>query len=60
MFLNRIATSELKDLGVPFEFSKPYQLIQYLIRIVEFEDNDIVLDFFAGSSPSAQAVFSMK
>lgn len=39
-----------------FPYSKPPSLIQYLIS-VSTGDDDIVLDFFAGSSATAQAVF---
>lgn len=38
-----------------FDFPKPYTLIQRALRLSNSKD-DVVLDFFAGTSPSAQAV----
>lgn len=38
------------------DFPKPVQLIKYLINIVTEKYRDIVLDFFAGSGTTAQAV----
>lgn len=38
-----------------FSYPKPVSLIKYLINFI-IEDNDIVLDFFAGSSTTADAV----
>jgi adenine-specific DNA-methyltransferase len=38
-----------------FDFPKPYTLIQRAIRLSNSKD-DVVLDFFAGTSPSAHAV----
>ena len=58
-FLNRGGTSELGDLEIPFDFSKPYKLIKYLLKIIKTEDDDIVLDFFAGSGTTAHAVMDL-
>lgn len=41
-----------------FEFPKPIQLIKRCLRLA-CEDDDIVLDFFAGSSTSAQATLEL-
>jgi len=38
-----------------FDFPKPYTLIQRALRLSNSKD-DVVLDFFAGTSPSAHAV----
>ena len=57
-FLNRNGTEELKKLNIPFDFPKPSELIRYLIKISGVKDNDIILDFFAGSGPTAQAVLT--
>ncbi len=46
--------SELEALGIPFQYPKPKQLLQYLIQIGSNSD-DIVLDFFAGSGSTAHA-----
>lgn len=39
-----------------FSYPKPVSLIKYLTNFI-IEDNDIVLDFFAGSSTTADAIF---
>ena len=39
-----------------FSYPKPVSLIQYLTNFI-IEENDIVLDFFAGSSTTADAIF---
>lgn len=43
-----------------FDNPKPHQLIQAFIKAVSYQDNDsIVLDFFAGSGTTAEAVMSL-
>lgn len=58
-FENRHSSSELKELDIPFDFAKPFNLIKYLVSISGAEKNDIVLDFFAGSCSTAHAVYSL-
>lgn len=41
-----------------FDYSKPYQLIQYFISIIT-NKNSIILDSFAGSGTTAHAVLNM-
>ncbi len=56
---NTDANKELKNLfGVPpFDYSKPVGLIRYLIRAKTYHSkNGWILDFFAGSGTTAQAV----
>lgn len=56
---NTNATQEIKDLfgAKVFDYPKPTKLIRYLIdRVVN--NNDIVMDFFAGSSTTADAVLN--
>jgi adenine-specific DNA-methyltransferase len=50
-------TIELRELGLgeSFDFPKPTFLIKKVLKITTGED-DLVLDFFAGSSTTAQAV----
>lgn len=50
-------TIELRELGLgdSFDFPKPTFLIKKILKITTEED-DVVLDFFAGSSTTAQAV----
>ena len=46
------------ELGNYFSYSKPYELISYLIdRVITV--NDIILDFFSGSATSAHAVMQL-
>ncbi len=59
---NQEATDELAELfenekGI-FTNPKPTKLIKNLIDIANVKDNDIVLDFFAGSGSTGHAVFS--
>jgi len=56
---NRGATKEVKDLfdgDVVFSAPKPTKLIQKILELVPATGNDIVLDFFAGSGTTAEAV----
>lgn len=55
--VNEDATEEITRLGVHFPFSKPYSLVQRLIKLTTTgQDNEIILDSFAGSGTTAQAV----
>lgn len=54
-FESRHASAELKKLNIPFDFPKPSALVKYLMSLVGFDNGDIVLDFFAGSCPTAHA-----
>lgn len=56
---NRISSSELKALNIPFDFAKPVDLIKYLMSIVDDLSNGIVLDFFSGSATTAHAVMQL-
>lgn len=53
------ATSELESLGIyGFDYPKPTQLIEYLLKLQN--DNDsIILDFFAGSGTTGHAVTNL-
>lgn len=42
-----------------FDFAKPTNLIKHLIRIGTQENDDIILDFFAGSATTAQATIEI-
>jgi len=60
---NQEATQEVKslfaDIGVPFSNPKPIRLIKQILSIGTAKmDNDIILDFFAGSGSTGHAVFS--
>ncbi len=56
---NRHSSAELKQLDIPFDFAKPSGLISHLARICRTSNNDIVLDFFAGSCSTAHAILSL-
>ena len=47
---------ERLDLGNVFSTAKPVEMIKYLIKISQISHNDKILDFFAGSGTTAQAV----
>ena len=59
-FISEQGTVELGELGLGavFEHPKPVQLVQRCLRIASGPE-DIVLDFFAGSGTTAQAVFEL-
>lgn len=56
-FENRKSSAELKKLNVPFDYAKPTGLIKYLIEIAGVKGNDIILDFFAGSCSTGDAIY---
>jgi adenine-specific DNA-methyltransferase len=39
-----------------FDYPKPTSLIHFLLKMCDVKDNDLVLDFFAGSATTAHAV----
>lgn len=54
-FENRHSSKEISKLKIPFDYSKPTDLIAYLMQIIDTDDSDVVLDFFAGSCSTADA-----
>lgn len=56
-------TDDLKSLfpeGVPFDFPKPVSLVKRLLQIAGgAQDDTLILDFFAGSNTTAQAVLEL-
>ncbi len=54
-------STELKDLmnQKVFEFPKPYKLLNVLLSIANASDEDLILDFFSGSSTTAHAVMKL-
>ncbi len=58
-FLNRRGTDYLKTLGVDFPYSKPKELIDHLMKITHIPQDAIVLDFFAGSGTTGEAVLDI-
>ena len=59
-FFSRQGTNDLKKLGIGnlFDTPKPVEMLKFLIRIATGND-DIVLDYFAGSGSLAQAVYEV-
>ena len=55
-YINQLASHELNDLNIPFDYAKPTALIKYLLEVAQIDSNDIVLDFFSGSASTADAV----
>ena len=56
----RDAVSEVKlhfDGAVPFDTPKPTGLIRHLIKLSGAMDDDIILDFFAGSGTTGEAIW---
>ena len=56
---NSQGTKELLAIKIPFSFSKPSNLIKYLIKIIQANKDIIILDFFAGSGTTADAVMQL-
>lgn len=46
-------------LGSVFSYSKPFELLKYLIERIDTKNNGIILDFFSGSSTTAHAVMHL-
>lgn len=45
--------------SAPFDTPKPLRLLKRIFQIGDLQDNDIVLDFFAGSGATAHAVMEL-
>lgn len=50
---------ELEEDKIFFSYPKPNKLIQYLIKIGNVSENQILLDFFSGSATAAHAVMQL-
>ena len=59
-FINRKGADLLKKLDIPFDFSKPIELIVYMMTIMNINDTSYtILDFFSGSATTAHAVMQL-
>ncbi|MBU2416329.1 site-specific DNA-methyltransferase [Patescibacteria group bacterium] len=58
-FLNRRGSDYLKTLEIDFPYSKPKELIDHLMRIAHIPQDAIILDFFAGSGTTGEAVLDL-
>ncbi len=59
-FYSRQGTNDLKKMGLDglFDTPKPVELIKFLIRCSQHKDA-VILDFYAGSGTTAQAVYEI-
>lgn len=55
---NTVATKETRDTGVDFDYPKPTSIIKFLAELTHTK-NGIILDFFAGSGTTGQAVLEL-
>ena len=58
-FINRKGADLLKKMHIPFDFSKPVELMMYMLKITRCGKEDIILDFFSGSASTAHAVMQV-
>ncbi|MES5112363.1 DNA methyltransferase [Lactobacillus gasseri] len=58
-FDSQSSTKWLQRERLPFSFAKSDSLIKYIISMVPSTKNSIILDFFAGSSTTADAVMQL-
>lgn len=54
-YMNQVATKEINNLKLEFDYPKP---VEYLKKIIETStgNDDIILDFFAGTGTTGQAI----
>ena len=57
--INQIASHELNNLNIPFDYAKPTTLINYLMQVMQLKTTDVILDFFSGSATTAHAVMKL-
>ncbi|EAK3364604.1 site-specific DNA-methyltransferase [Campylobacter lari] len=60
-FMNQVATKELKALGMveAFSYPKGVEFMKEIINHATNDNSDYILDFFAGSGTTAQAVMEL-
>lgn len=58
-FDSQSSTKWLKRENLPFSFAKSDELLKYIVSMVPKTNNSIVLDFFAGSATTADAVMQL-
>lgn len=52
------ASKRLEEFGIYFDYPKPVELMRYLVRIGA-NKSSIIIDFFAGSCPVAEAILEL-
>lgn len=58
-YINTLGTTLLGEMNIDFSYSKPVELIKYLISIAQFPSDVSLLDFFAGSGTTLHAVMQL-
>ena len=58
-YINRKGADYIKQYDIDFNYSKPYELIEHLIKITNKKSNITVMDFFAGSGSTLEAVLNL-
>jgi len=58
-YINSLGTTRLSQLDIDFAFSKPYELIKYLLQITDKRKDAVILDFFSGSGTTMESVMSL-
>jgi len=58
-YINRKGADLIKQYDIDFSYSKPFELIQHLIKITNKNNDIVILDFFAGSGATLHAVVSL-
>ncbi len=54
IYMNQVATKEINNLNLTFDYPKPVEFIKKIIES-STKENDIILDFFAGTGTTGQA-----
>lgn len=58
-YTNSLGTKLLNEMSIPFPFSKPIELIEFLLAITNKNKSIQVLDFFAGSGTTLHATMQL-
>ncbi len=58
-FESRHSSAELKAIDIPFDFAKPSALIKFFMALICVKEDDITLDFFAGSGSTGHAALEL-
>lgn len=56
---NSMGTTLLNKMKISFSFSKPVELVKYLLEIIDANAPQVVLDFFAGSGTTLHATMQL-
>lgn len=58
-YINTLGTTLLSEMRIDFSYSKPVELVRYLIAITQKHSDIKILDFFAGSGTTLHAVMQL-